>query len=434
MPQEGPGEQRNMRLRRAPTAGVRNGAKACGMLRVGRGGLLAAPDVPSEEARCRMRSGEGWYLDDGGTLVIDGFVPLAETDAAPWRPHADHIKAATVRRGAQVERFGGLFAGCHQLAAVDGVGNLTCPEDNAGAEDASDMFAGCSALRRIDLSAFDASRLRSAWGMFQDCRELREIALPARGFPELREAGSMFRACRRLRSFDFAALSAPNLEDASDFFRMCTGLGEVSFADARTGRLFTAERMFYGCRGLVCIAGASGLQTGRIENLSSMFRFCARLQHLDCASWDTTSVREATFLFDGCLSLSQPDVSAWRMPRLQTARGMFARTPIERMDLAGWGTHELIDMSYMFDGCTSLREVSLGAMDLSGALRAQNMFAGCAKLERIAHEGRGMASVRNAAGLFCGCASLTRVPDGFVDLERVEDAHRAREGCPAPLP
>ena len=243
----------------------------------------------------------------------------------------------------------------------------------------------------------------------------------------------MFRGCHSLRSFDFAALGAPNLEDLSDFFRMCTGLDEVSFVGARTGRLVTTERMFYGCRSLERIVGTDSLQTGRIENLSGMFRFCARLSDLDCASWDTVSVREANFLFGDCLALSQLDVSAWRMPHLQMGRGMFARTPIERVDLASWSAHELIDTSYMFDGCALLQEVSLGDMDLSNILRAQNMFAGCAGLERIAHEGRGMSRVRNVARLFYGCKKLTHVPEGFVDLGRAEDAYRAREDCPMPL-
>ena len=379
-----------------------------------------------------MRSDKGWYLDDGGTLVVDGFVSFA--DGVPWQSIAEQIRAVRVQRGAQVERLDRLFAGFLHLTAVDGLENLTCPDGSAGAEDASEMFAGCSKLRRIDLSAFDTSRVRSAWGMFQDCRELREVVLPAQGFPELREAGGMFRGCRSLLSFDFAALGAPNLEDASDFFRMCTWLDEVSFADARTGRLVTTERMFYGCRNLARITGADSLQTGRIENLSGMFRFCARLPQLDCALWDTASVREANFLFSGCLSLSQLDVSMWRMPRLQTARGMFSSTPIDRVDLTVTSAHELIDTSYMFDSCASLREVVFGAMDLSGVLRAQSMFDGCTELERIAHEGRGMQNVRNAARLFFGCKSLEHVPGGFVDLALAEDAYRAREGCPAPLP
>ena len=378
-----------------------------------------------------MRSDKGWYLDDGGTLVIDGLVSFA--DGVPWQSIAEQIHAVRVQRGAQVERLDRLFAGCRHLTAVDGMENLTCL-GGAGADDASEMFAGCSELRRIDLSTFDASRSRSAWGMFQDCRELREVVLPAHGFPELREAGGMFRGCRRLHSFDFAALGAPNLEDASDFFRMCTWLDEVSFVGARTGRLVTTERMFYGCRNLARITGTDSLQTGRIENLSGMFRFCARLPQLDCALWDTASVREANFLFSGCLSLLQLDVSMWRMPRLQTARGMFSSTPIDRVDLTGWSAHELIDTSYMFDSCASLREVVFGAMDLSGVLRAQSMFDGCTELERIAHEGRGMQNIRDAARLFFGCKSLEHVPGGFVDLALAEDAYRAREDCPAPLP
>ena len=88
----------------------------------------------------------------------------------------------------------------------------------------------------------------------------------------------------------------------------------------------------------------------------------------------------------------------------------------------------------MFDSCASLREVAFGTMDLSSVLRAQGMFGGCTELERIAHEGRGMESVRSAARLFFGCKSLAHAPDGFVDLARAEDAHRAHEGCPAPLP
>lgn len=43
-----------------------------------------------------MRSDKGWYLDDGGTLVVDGFVSFA--DGVPW--HAEQIRAVRVQRGA----------------------------------------------------------------------------------------------------------------------------------------------------------------------------------------------------------------------------------------------------------------------------------------------------------------------------------------------
>ena len=50
-----------------------------------------------------MRSDEGWYLDDGGTLVVDGFVPCA--DEVPWQQIADQVHAVSVQSGAQEERF-----------------------------------------------------------------------------------------------------------------------------------------------------------------------------------------------------------------------------------------------------------------------------------------------------------------------------------------
>lgn len=95
-----------------------------------------------------MRSDKGWYLDDGGTLVVDGFVSFA--DGVPWQSIAEQIRAVRVQRGAQVERLDRLFAGCRHLTAVDGMENLTCL-GGAGADDASEMLASCSKFTWLDV-------------------------------------------------------------------------------------------------------------------------------------------------------------------------------------------------------------------------------------------------------------------------------------------
>lgn len=229
-----------------------------------------------------MRSDKGWYLDDGGTLVVDGFVSFA--DGVPWQSIAEQIRAVRVQRGAQVERLDRLFAGCRHLTAVDGMENLTCL-GGAGADDASEMFASCSKLTWLDVSGFDTSSAAAMANMFSQCRRLRSLDLSRFETVGVRRMSGMFWGCAKLEWVD---LSGFDTSAVRDFFLM--------FAD---------------CKSLTSL-DLSSFHFSSAKNLNLMFRDCANLRHLALPEvpirWaDTVKMRGA---LEGCVALDEESRAA----------------------------------------------------------------------------------------------------------------------------
>ena len=72
-----------------------------------------------------------------------------------------------------------------------------------------------------------------------------------------------------------------------------------------------------------------------------MFYNCKNIENIDFISFDTTNVKDMSYMFARCSSLeSIPDIS-------------------------NWNTTNVNNMSYMFDGCNSLKSIP----DISNKLK-----------------------------------------------------------------
>ncbi len=66
--------------------------------------------------------------------------------------------------------YSGMFSGCENLVDVSAIFNW-----NIVIESGSDMFRGCSNIRKLDLSKWDFSSGGNIGGMFRDCYNLNEV-------------------------------------------------------------------------------------------------------------------------------------------------------------------------------------------------------------------------------------------------------------------
>ena len=83
-----------------------------------------------------------------------------------------------------------------------------------------------------------------------------------------------------------------------------------------------------------------------------------------------------------------------------------------------FNTSKVYDMSYMFDGCSSLVSIGLSNFDTSYVEDMGHMFFGCHNLESIGLSNFNTSIVTNMALMFDGCYSLTSINlSGFKTKE-----------------
>lgn len=88
--------------------------------------------------------------------------------------------------------------------------------------------------------------------------------------------------------------------------------------------------------------------------------------------------------------------------------GMFQYSGIESVDMSTWDTSGVIDMSYMFNYCTSLTSVDMSSLDLSAVMDMSFMFNYCISLTSVGDTSEwDMSNVRSIKALFQNCPLLT---------------------------
>ena len=95
------------------------------------------------------------------------------------------------------------------------------------------------------------------------------------------------------------------------------------------------------------------LDVSLVEDFSWLFAdIVDDVKTLDLSGWKTSKVKNMSFMFCGCKSL-------------------------ESLDLSGWDTFNVYDMSYMFSGCQYLESLDLSGWDISNVEDVHWMFFKC---------------------------------------------------------
>ena len=65
------------------------------------------------------------------------------------------------------------------------------------------------------------------------------------------------------------------------------------------------KKMFFGCKKLKSIKGLNNIATIKPSNLNGMFIECKELEYLDLSKFDTSNTVDISEMFDGCISLKE---------------------------------------------------------------------------------------------------------------------------------
>lgn len=267
--------------------------------------------------------------------------------------------------------------------------------------DSSEMFAGMTKLKTVDLSAFDTSDVKNMSSMFQDCAVLNSITLGSDFTTDkVTDMSNMFNGAGNA-VVDWSKFDVSKVTDMSSMFANSafTELDLSSFETIDSAPEGVTEfevkmaSMFSSAADLESITFGEKFNTSLVKDMSSMFADCASLVSLDLtkATFNTGSAVNMSGMFKGCESLENLKLGT------------------------SFTTANVNDMSYMFANVASLADIDVSRFDISNVITFNYMFSGCTSLTKIyavanADWSSGSAS---GVGMFAGCNSLIGGTDGI---------------------
>ena len=234
--------------------------------------------------------------------------------------------------------------------------------------------------------------------------------------------------------------------DIDSMFEYCTSLTDISgVAGWRFPKLTSMQNLFYGCTSLTDLSPLSGWDVSGVTDIDGMFEYCTSLTDLSPLSgWDLSGVVNAAYVFQGCTSLTDlSPLSGWDLssnlyvdsffkgctsltdvspftslpqPNCRSARRTFEGcTGLTNVDISAWES-SIVDFSYCFSGCTSLRSVTLPVRTSTSDGEFSYMFQGCTSLETINMCGYNLKSAGdNILLMFAGMGSSPALRTIYYD-------------------
>ena len=182
------------------------------------------------------------------------------------------------------------------VTEIRGLDNLNTSE----VTDMSRMFAGCSALRSLDVSRFDTSQVTGMSSMFSGCASLTELDLYFFDTAKVTDMHAMFSGCAKLSALNLAHFDTAQVMDMHAMFSGCATLSALNLAHFDTAKVTDMHAMFKDCKSLTTL-DLSNFQTSEVKNMSDMFSGCSALTTIWSFAFRNCFVSDA--MFYECTSL-----------------------------------------------------------------------------------------------------------------------------------
>ena len=358
-----------------------------------------------------------WGLDVDKCMwvrPIDGVSgTLPSSYQSPWYSARYSIKSAIIMPGVIAKNCYSMFAGCSALKSVD-LSNLSLSNSVYAADE---MFQGCTQLVSVDLSVVDMSCISGVRAMFKDCSALESVNLGNIGTISIANASEMFCGCSSLTSVDVSNLNTSNATSTASMFKNCSQLTNIDVSNFSTGNVTDMSSMFYGCSGVTNL-DVSHFVTNNVTNMTCMFGGCSSLTSLDVSGFNTSNVTNMGSMFSGCEKLTSLDVSNFNTSKVTKMNSMFRGcSQITNLDLSNFDTRLVTSMESMFRECKKLTSVGAGlqyalninGFDTSNATNLSYMFSDCTKLEIIDVGSLNTNKNVYLADMFSHCSSVVNL-------------------------
>ncbi|WP_407723912.1 BspA family leucine-rich repeat surface protein [Ruminococcus sp. JL13D9] len=152
------------------------------------------------------------------------------------------------------------------------------------------------------------------------------------------------------------------------------------------------------------------------DKCNDLFYYNKSLKTVDLSGFDTSNVTDMSYMFSYCSNLTTLDVSGFDTGSVTDMRNMFYDCyRLTTLDLSGFDTGSVTNMSYMFYACTSLHNLDVSGWNTGSVTDMRSMFNNCSNLTTLDVSGFVTGSVTDMSQMFFNCKKLTTLDvSGFV--------------------
>lgn len=299
------------------------------------------------------------------------------------------------------------FKNMHSVERIYGIENL----DTSSLTDMNHMFANCRALKEMDISKWNVSKVKDMFCMFSNCYNLTTTYdLNNWDVRNVINMSYMFQSCPILEKMNISGWNMEHLKRINNIFDNCCGMLSIDITDIKFPKLKSLGAMFYRCNKLNEITGHESLDTSNIVNMYSMFSGCKSLERLDLSKWNMDNIETIDFFLSDCENLKTiGDTSNWKLEKVEDVQYMFANCKkLTQLNLSNTRLKNISTFSYMFERCKSLTDIgNISQWDTSKTTDMYSMFDGCVKLKHLDIENWDVRRVTDFCNMFKDCKNLS---------------------------
>ncbi|KRO14018.1 hypothetical protein IV64_GL001854 [Lactiplantibacillus xiangfangensis] len=391
---------------------------------------------------------DGTNLDTSNTTNMTGMF----SKASIWASNEDNDKVTFNLATSEVKTMAHMFDGVRLHNEVftfskldmDNVTDLTGMFENAGGEtidlsglDTSNvvsmahMFDNCSGATAIDVSSFNTSNVTDMSYMFNQCSLLKTLDLSNFDTSNVTSMASMFHTMSDLTSLNISKLDTRSVTDMSDMFH--NDHTPIDLASFNTKKVTNMSGMFRGTYFTEPIKHFEKITTDNVTNMSNMFYF-SDLSAMDLSGFNTKNVKDMSGMFSRADNFSTSDIANFDTSNVTNMASMFenvnpnalkAKDYFTTIDLSHFDTSHVKDMSKMFANNKHLTTVNFAndnsKFDTSQVTNMLGMFSEDGALTELDVSSFNTKNVVDMSYMFSNDTQLERLDLSHFDTKNVVD-------------
>ena len=143
----------------------------------------------------------------------------------------------------------------------------------------------------------------------------------------------------------------------------------------------------------------------QVDTLFGIFRFIDCVESINFKRFSRNNITNMSYMFDGCSSLKELNLSHFNTDNVTDMIKMFYDCSLlKELKLNKFNTSKVINMYAMFCRCASLKELNLSNFNTNNVTDMSYMFDGCSSLKELNLTNFNTKNVTNMLNMFFECS------------------------------
>ncbi len=337
-----------------------------------------------------------YYNNDLGMLDVSGFDTSSVTNMSYMFYHCSTIDVLNTSgfNTSNVTNMSYMFYYCFNIKSLD-----VDEFDTSNVTNMSNMFYDCSKVTDLDISNFNTSEVTDMSSMFG------YVHTPNLDFSrwdtsKVTNMSGMFNSYKY--ELDLSPFVTDNVTNMSRMF-IYYGFDSLDLSMFNTSRVTNMSSMFAYSK--ATSINYSSFNTSNVTNMSGLFSNCS-LPSIDIRHFNTSNVTNMSYMFNKTL-INNIDLSNFNTSRVTNMSYMFSESALNNIDLSLFDTRRVTNMEYMFSSCKNLTRLDVRSFNSSNLNKSRYMFAYSSNITEILFGNNFTAYyVTEMTSMFSGCSSL----------------------------